>query len=129
MKELEKLYSKKAIEYANYPRNIGRMNDPDGGAAIKGLCGDTMEIYFILDDGRVSDIKFFTDGCGATLACGSSATELAKGKTIDEMLTISPKDVLNDLGKIPEPHIHCAILSVMTVHKAVAYYLLKKNAG
>ena len=124
-KDAEMVYSKKVIEYANNPLNIGRMNDPSGSAWIKGLCGDTMEIYLIIKDNKIIDTKFFTDGCGVTLACGSAVTELIKNKTIDIILSISPQKILDHLEGLPKENIHCAILAVSTLHKAIADYLLK----
>ena len=124
-KNMEKNYSKKTIEYANKPLNTGRMNDPSGAAWIKGLCGDIMEIYLIIKNNKIIEAKFFTNGCGATLACGSAVTELAKNKTIDKVLSISPKKIINHLEGLPIENIHCAILAVSTLHKAIADYLLK----
>jgi nitrogen fixation NifU-like protein len=123
--DMEARYSKKTIEYANNPLNMGRMNDPSGSAWIKGLCGDTMEIYLIIKEKRISEATFFTDGCGVTIACGSVVTESVKNKTIDEVLSIAPGDIIDHLGGLPSEHIHCAILAVSTLHKAIADYLLK----
>lgn len=123
--EMEKLYSKKTIAYSKNPVNIGRMTDPDGGAVIKGICGDTMEIYLLMEREIIQEVRFFTDGCGVTLACGSEVTELVKGKDIHEALKISPHSLVDSLGGLPRDGIHCAILAVSTLHKAVADYLLK----
>ncbi|MBN2534546.1 MAG: iron-sulfur cluster assembly scaffold protein [Spirochaetales bacterium] len=125
-KEMETIYSRKTIEYAKNPLNVGRMNDPDGAAAVKGLCGDSMEIYLVIKDKIILDAKFFTDGCGVTYACGSAVTELVKGKTIDTVLTLSPKSIIDFLGGLTEENIHCSLLAINTLFKAVAEYLLKK---
>lgn len=122
---MEKIYSKKTIEYAKNPLNIGRMNDPSASAFIKGLCGDTIEIYLVIENDKIIDAKFYTDGCGATLACGSTVTQLAKNKTIDAVLSISPQSVLDHLDRLPKENIHCAILAVSTLHKAISDYLLQ----
>ncbi|NQT26748.1 iron-sulfur cluster assembly scaffold protein [candidate division KSB1 bacterium] len=122
---MEKLYSKKVVSYYKNPVNMGRMNDPDGGAFIKGLCGDIMEIYLLIEGETIYKIYFHTEGCGVTLACGSMLTELVMGKTIQEALKISPYDVMNALDGLPRDGIHCAILAVNTMHKAIADYLLK----
>ncbi len=111
--------------YARAPVNVGRMNDPTGAAWIKGLCGDTMEMYLVVEDGVITDALFFTDGCGATLACGSFATEFAKGKTAAEALGLSPKAIIDGLAGLPADHRHCAILAASTLHKAIADYLLR----
>jgi len=124
-REMEKFYSKKTIAYSKNPVNTGRMTDPDGGAIIKGLCGDTMEIYILIEKEIIKEVRFFTDGCGVSLACGSAVTELVKGKNIHEALKISPHNVIDNLGGLPRDGIHCAILAVSTVHKAIADYLLK----
>jgi len=124
-REMEKFYSKKTIEYSKNPVNIGRMKDPDGSAVIKGGCGDTVEMYLRIKQGIIEEIQFFTDGCGVTLACGSAVTELVKGKTIHDTLKISPNTLIDELGGLPGDGIHCAILSVSTLHMAIANYLLK----
>ena len=123
--DMERIYSQKTIAYFRNPVNRGRMNDPDGGAYIRGLCGDTMEMYLIIKKDTIEEIKFHTDGCGVTLACGSAATLLAKGKKINEVLKLSPHDLIDDLGGLPRDGIHCAILTISTLHKAIADYLLK----
>lgn len=125
-KEMEKIYSKKTIEYSKNPVNVGRMNDPDGSAYIKGPCGDTMEIYLIIENDIITEAKFYTDGCGVTFACGSAITELAKGKSIAELLSISPQTIIDKLENLPPEHIHCSILAVSTLHKALADYMLRK---
>ena len=123
--DAKKIYSQKTIEYFIQPKNLGRMNDPDATAIVKGSCGDTMEFYLLLKDERISEILFFTDGCGTTIACGSVVTEIAKGKSIKKALKISPADVIDKLGGLPEESIHCAILAVITLYQAIADYLLK----
>ena len=124
-REMEKFYSRKTIEYYKNPINIGRMEAPDGTAVVKGGCGDTMEMFLRIEKEVIKEIQFFTDGCGVTLACGSAVTELVKGKTIHDALIISPHNLIDELGGLPRDGIHCAILSVGTLHKAIADYLLK----
>ena len=113
-------------QYAQDPVNIGRMNDPTGSAWIKGLCGDMMEMYLIIRNHCIEDISFYTDGCEATLACGSFATAKAKGQNIYDALGISPAEIINALEELPEEKHHCAILAASTLYKAIADYLLKK---
>lgn len=127
MDEMRKIYSEKAIEYSMQPRNLGVIENPDGYAKIKGPCGDTMEIYLKITNNCIKDAKFWTDGCGATIACGSAVTELAKEKNIKEIMKISPMDVLDFLDGLPEENIHCSILSVNTLYAALAIYLLKQE--
>jgi nitrogen fixation NifU-like protein len=121
---MRKIYSDKAIAYFNNPCNMRRLNDPDGAASVKGVCGDTMEIYLVIENGVIEEATFFTDGCGTTRACGSSLTTLVKGRTIREGLRLSPADMLDDLGGFPWEGMHCAILSAITFHKALADYML-----
>ena len=124
---MEKFYSKKAINYFKNPVNVGRIENSDASAEMRGSCGDTMEMSFRIKKEVIKEIQFFTDGCGVILSCGSAITELVKGKTIHEALKISPYDLINDLGGLPRDGIHCAILSVGTLHKAIADYLLKSE--
>lgn len=126
MNELRSVYSKKTIAYGIAPVNLGKIENPDGHAKITGPCGDTMEVYLKIEEGRVKEATFLTDGCGATLACGSAVTELAKRKTFDEILKLSPADILEFLGGMPEAHLHCSILSVNTLHAALAKILLRR---
>lgn len=121
MEHDETLYDK----YSRQPVNIGRMNDPDGGAWATGLCGDTVEMYLVIDADVITDARFYTDGCGATHACGSLATELAKGRRVLDALAIAPRQVIDGLGNLPEDHLHCAILAVSALHKAIADYMLR----
>ncbi|MFH0975165.1 MAG: iron-sulfur cluster assembly scaffold protein [Spirochaetota bacterium] len=109
----------------NLPVNMGRMNDPDGAASITGLCGDTMEMYLIINNNKISESWFFTNGCASSIAAGSATAELAKGKEINEALSISPADIINQLKNNPVFEIHCAILAVMTLDKAIADYILR----
>jgi nitrogen fixation NifU-like protein len=112
-----------------HPENMGRMNDPDGSAFIKGLCGDSMEMYLVIQDNIIKESKFFTDGCNASISCGSAAALLAKGKSLKEVLRLSPADVIDSWGEIPRGNVHCAILSIMTLHKAIADYLIRTEQG
>jgi len=107
------------------PENMGRMNDPDGSAIVTGICGDTMEMYLVIGNGTIEDARFFTDGCAASRACGATAACLAKGRTLKETLRLSPADVIDAWGEIPGGSVHCAILAVGTLHRALADYLIR----
>lgn len=107
------------------PKNMGRMNDPDGSAVTKGLCGDTMEMYLTIEKDTITDSLFYTDGCNASRMCGSVTANLAKGKSLKDILRVSPADVIDEWNDIPRGNVHCAILSVNTLHKALAEYLLR----
>ncbi len=111
------------------PENMGRLNDPDGSAWINGLCGDTMEMYLTIEDDKITKAVFNTDGCNASRACGSAAAGLAEGKILMEALRLSPADILDLWSDIPQGNVHCAILAINTLHKAVADYLLRSNLG
>jgi nitrogen fixation NifU-like protein len=84
MKEMRRIYSEKAIDHAMNPRNVGHLKGSDGLARITGSCGDTMEISLRISGGYIVDARFWTDGCGSSIACGSAITELIKGKSISE---------------------------------------------
>lgn len=118
-------YGDEVVEAAKEAKFFGRMNDPTASAYIKGPCGDEMEFYLVIQDGIIEDIKFYTEGCPATRACGETAASFAIGKTIDTVLGISPKEVMEKLNGLPQDHRHCSILSVSTLYKAIADYLLK----
>jgi nitrogen fixation protein NifU and related proteins len=106
------------------PDTTGRMNNPDGTAFIDGICGDSMEIYLITEKGIVSEVNFFTDGCNASRFCGAATARLAKGKTLKDVLRLSPADVIDAWGEIPGGNVHCASLAVSTLHNALADYLI-----
>ena len=119
-------YPKEVIKLLNDPKFFGRMNDPTSSSYLKGPCGDAMEFYLVIEDNRITDIKYYTDGCGATRACSAMAAHLAYGKTIHEALNISAGEVIKQLEGLPADHLHCSILAVSTLYRAIADYLLKK---
>lgn len=104
---------------------FGQMNDPSGSAYIKGICGDQMEFYIVVENNKITDVKFHTDGCVYTTACGAMACKLAMGKPLQEALGISAGQIITELKVLPKSHVHCAILAVSTMYKAIADYLLK----
>jgi len=114
------------IRFINQKKYIGRMNDPDGSAHIKGPCGDEMEFYFTINKDVIKDIKFHTNGCFFTYACGTLTAHLAFGKTIQEVLQISPGKIIKELRYLPKDHCHCAILALSTLYKSIADYWLKR---
>lgn len=119
-------YPQEVIELINDQKYFGRMNDPVSSSYLKGPCGDAMEFYLVIEKGRISEIKYYTDGCHATRACAAMAAKLADGKTVKEALLISAGEVIARLKGLPEDHLHCSILSVSTLYRAIADYLLKK---
>lgn len=116
-------YSAVVIDRAANPRNVGSMEDSDAYASVLGPCGDNMEMWLKAGNGIVKDVTFWTDGCAATIACGSMATELATGKTLGEALTINPGVIAENLGGLPDDHAHCAGLASLTLKKVVIEYM------
>jgi nitrogen fixation NifU-like protein len=129
MSEMRKIYSEKAIEHAMNPRNVGRIEEATGIARITGPCGDTMEISLKIHKGEILDAKFWTDGCGASIACGSVTTELIKGRHISEAQKIDSKRILEALNDLPESDIHCSVLVSDTLDAAIKNYMRRKNEG
>ncbi|MGQ9788855.1 MAG: iron-sulfur cluster assembly scaffold protein [Candidatus Hadarchaeaceae archaeon] len=125
--EMLKVHSEKTVEHALYPRNMEPMADADGHAKITGPCGDTMEIFLKIKQGKVVAASFLTSGCCSTIACGSITTELVKGKELAEVKKISSDSILKALGGLPELSVHCSVLAANTLKAAVESYL--KNRG
>jgi nitrogen fixation NifU-like protein len=113
------LYSDKVIQEAHNPSNLGRMPEPDTHGLVHGWCGDTMEIYLRLNGTRIEEATFMTDGCGATLACGSMLTQMVAGISLEEANEIRPQDLLSALDGLPEENVHCAELAVSTLQNAL----------
>lgn len=129
IEEEKVIYSEKVIEEANNPKNVGRMSNPDAFGILDGSCGDTIEIYMKVKNDEIIDISFMTDGCGATIACGSVLTSMVKGKNINEAMEISRDDLINVLGGLPKENLHCAALAVGSLKKAILNYRKKRKFG
>jgi nitrogen fixation NifU-like protein len=114
------LYSAKVLMEARQPQNLGIMEDADGYGLAFGSCGDTMEMFLRLNGDRIERATFMTDGCGATVACGSMMTKMAQDKTLAEAATIDAADLIVALDGLPAEHIHCATLAVNTLQQAIA---------
>ena len=128
MADMRKVYSETTIDHIINPRNLGDMADASGFGRVTGSCGDTIEIWLKVKNGIIADATFLTDGCATSIASGSMATELAKGRSIPEALKISQQDVLKALGGLPEESAHCALLAANTLKEAVKDYIsLKKE--
>lgn len=119
MGETEEVYSDKAITLAYEPLNVGEIENPDGASKIKGDCGDTLQIHLRLTDGVITETRFLTDGCAATLACGSAVTELVKNKTPFQATKIYPQTIVKYLDGLPPSHMHCAVLAVQALKVAL----------
>ncbi len=121
-------YSEKVMNHFLNPRNVGKIENPDGvGEVGNPVCGDMMTFYIKVKDGRLVDVKFQTFGCGAAIAVSSMVSEMAKGKTIEEALKISNKEVAKELGGLPKNKLHCSNLGADALHKAIEDYLEKKR--
>lgn len=127
MLEMNRTYSKKAIEHAMNPRNVGRVEEADGIARITGSCGDTVEISLKIKDCKIVDAKFLTDGCGASIACGSITTDLIRGLQVFEARKINSEKILEALGGLPESDIHCSLLTSKTLKAAIKNYTNQKE--
>ena len=123
------LYSEKVMDHFRNPRNVGQIDDADGvGEVGNAKCGDIMRMYIKVDDnGVITDIKFNTFGCGSAIATSSMATELIKGKTIDEALKLSNSAVVEALDGLPTHKIHCSVLAEQAVRAAVKDYYDRKG--
>ncbi len=118
------LYSEKVMDHFEHPRNVGEIEDADGiGEVGNAKCGDIMRMYLkIDDDGTITDCKFKTFGCGSAIATSSMATELIKGKSVDEALELSNRAVVEALDGLPAHKIHCSVLAEEAVKAAVKDY-------
>ena len=121
------VYSDKVIDHFTNPRNVGEIEDADGvGTVGNAKCGDIMRMYLDIDDnGVIRDCKFKTFGCGAAVATSSMATELVKGKTVQEALQVTNKAVMEALDGLPPVKVHCSLLAEEAIHAALWDYAEK----
>ena len=115
-------YSEKFKNEFLNPKNIGELEHANSRVRITGPCGDSIEMWLTIEGEKISDIRFMTDGCGATITCASYVTETAKGKTIEEALRITLEDVAEYFEGLPDEHKHCAKLAIMTLTAAIEKY-------
>lgn len=114
------MYSEKVMEHFTNPRNVGEIENADGvGEVGNPTCGDIMRISIVVEDNIVKDVRFKTFGCGAAIATSSMVTEMVKGKTIEEALQITNKQVAEELGGLPPAKMHCSNLAADALHKAI----------
>ena len=117
------MYSEKVMEHFTNPRNVGEIENADGvGLVGNPVCGDVMKLFIKVEDGKIADVKFKTFGCGAAIATSSMVTEMVKGKTLEEALTISNKAVAEALDGLPPNKMHCSNLAADALHKAIEDY-------
>ena len=123
-------YTEQVMDHFMNPRNMGEMENPDGvGTVGNAKCGDIMRIYIKVQDNVITDVKFKTFGCGAAIATSSKATELVKGKTLDEALQITNKMVMDSLGGLPPVKVHCSVLAEEALHAAIQDYKDRLEKG
>jgi nitrogen fixation NifU-like protein len=121
--ELKKTFSKKAVDHLLNPRNVGEFRAADGLGRASIPCGDSMQICLRVSNDRILEVKFMTDGCGPVIACGSMATDLVKGKTINEAMAVAEDDIITSLDGLPDSETHCATLAVSALKQALVDYL------
>lgn len=123
------LYSEKVMDHFRNPRNVGVIEDADGvGEVGNAKCGDIMRMYLDIDDkGIIRDVKFKTFGCGAAIATSSMATELVKGRTVQEALEVTNKAVMEALDGLPPVKVHCSLLAEEAIHAALWDYAEKNG--
>ena len=119
-------YSEKVMQHFMNPQNVGDIKDADGiGEVGNPVCGDMMTFYIKVKDNKLEDVKFKTFGCGAAIAVSSMVSQIAKGKTLEEALKITNKDVAEELGGLPKNKMHCSNLGADALHAAIKDYMKK----
>ena len=122
------LFTDEVIDHFSNPRNAGELEDANGiGSAGDPSCGDTMRLYIKVEENVITDVSFKICGCVAALASASVTTVLVKGKTVDEALMITNKDISDALGGLPEQKLHCSVLGEEAIRNAVADYRSKRT--
>lgn len=122
------IYSEKVLDHFANPRNVGEIENADGvGEVGNAKCGDIMKMYLKIDNGIITDVKFKTFGCGAAIATSSMATELIKGKPIEDALKLTNKAVVEALDGLPAVKIHCSVLAEEAIKTALADYYKRQG--
>ncbi len=122
------IYSEKVMDHFRNPRNVGIIEDANGvGEVGNAKCGDIMRVYLKIEDNKVLDAKFETFGCGSAIASSSMATELIKGKTVEEAWELTNKAVAEALDGLPPVKMHCSVLAEEAIHKAINDYRKKEG--
>ena len=120
------MYSEKVMDHFSNPRNVGQIDNANAvGEVGNAKCGDIMKIYMDIQDDVIKDVKFKTFGCGAAIATSSMATEMVKGKTVDEALALTNKAVMEALDGLPPVKVHCSLLAEEAIHAALWDYAEK----
>ncbi len=122
------IYSEKVMDHFANPRNVGEIEDANGvGEVGNAKCGDIMKMYLKINNGIIEDVKFKTFGCGAAIATSSIATEMIKGKPLDEALKLTNKAVVEALDGLPPAKIHCSVLAEQAIKSAIADYYQRQG--
>lgn len=130
MSETYTLYNQTVMDHFLNPRNMGDIKDADGiGEVGAAACGDIMKISLKIKNGRIEDARFKTFGCGSAIASSSMATELIKGRTIEEAMSFSNQEVVDALGGLPPVKIHCSVLAEEALKAALEDYVKKNPAN
>lgn len=117
------LYSDIVMDHFMHPRNVGEIENPDGvGQVGNAKCGDIMKMYLKIRDNVIQDVKFETFGCGSAIASSSMATEMIKGKTIDQALAVTNRQVVDALGGLPAHKLHCSVLAEESIKSPIKDY-------
>lgn len=122
------LYTETVMDHFANPRNMGSIENADGvGEVGNAKCGDIMKIYLRIKDGIIEDVKFETFGCASAIASSSISTEMIKGKTLEEALKVTNKEVVEKLGGLPPHKIHCSVLAEEAIKSAIKDYYDKNG--
>lgn len=122
------VYSEKVMDHFTNPRNVGEIENADGiGEEGNPVCGDMMTFYIKVKDNKLEDVKFKTFGCGAAIAVSSMVSEMAKGKTLEEAMKITPEMVAKELEGLPKNKFHCSNLGAQALQKAIKDYQIKQK--
>lgn len=122
------LYSEKVMDHFTNPRNVGEIEDADGiGEVGNAKCGDIMKMFLKIDNGVITDIKFKTFGCGAAVATSSMATEMIKGRKLEDALKLTNKAVVEALDGLPDSKLHCSVLAEQALKAAISYYYKRQG--
>ena len=122
------LYSEKVMDHFMHPRNVGILENADGiGEVGNAKCGDIMKIYLKIEENIIVDVKFETFGCGSAIASSSMATEMIKGKSVDEALALTNKAVAEALDGLPAHKMHCSVLAEEAIKNALKDYYVRNN--
>ena len=118
------IYSDKVIEHGVHPKNFGTIKSPDGYASSANDCGETLEIFFAIRNGKIEDARFITDGCLFTIAAGSAAAHLAVGRSVRDCIRINQSTIIAYLEGVPENESHCAFHAAVVLHRALRNYAM-----